>query len=104
MNEKKNCVVASTIGVLAIAVFSKSFFTESKVKEDIGLEKNYGIAYGTSQVKVSDDKTEVNTIDLQDIIPSGKYIYCISDTATFDYAGFSSLYNVGIQYTNHDKE
>ena len=175
MNKKKICVVAGTIGVLAIAVFSKSFFTEPKAKENTGLEKNYGVAYGTSQVKVNNDKTEVNTIDLQDIIPSDqvliknldaqgyeietydlaldgktdatrvfakqgdkfidisycnnsneaveafksyedkykdyyimaqndKYIYCISDTATFDNAGFDSLYNVGIQYINHDKK
>ncbi len=33
-----------------------------------------------------------------------KFIYCISDTETFDIAGFESLYNVGIQYINHDKE
>jgi|BioPla2DNA2_1021312.scaffolds.fasta_scaffold12320_1 hypothetical protein len=175
MNKKKIWPVVGTIGGLAIAFCLMNFFTDSKAKEDTGIEKNYGVAYGISQVKVNNDKVEVNAIDLKDIIPSvqvllknldakgyeietydlalddrtkatrvfakqgdkfidisycnstkdaveafksyedkykdyyimaqnDKFIYCISDTETFDIAGFESLYNVGIQYINHDKE
>ncbi len=70
MNKKRICFIVGTIGVLAIAFFLMSFLTDSKANEDTGIEKNYGVAYGTSQVKVNNDKIEVNMMDLKDIIPS----------------------------------
>lgn len=175
MNKKKIFPVVGTIGGLAIAFCLLNFFTDSNAKEDTGLEKNYGVAYGMNQVTVNKDDVKVNSIDLKDVIPSAqnltknleakgyeietydlaldgrtkatrvfakkgdkfidisycnsredaveafksyedryndyyilaqndKYLYCISDTETFGNAGFESLYNVGIQYINHDKE
>ena len=59
--------VVGTIGGLALYLFNESLH-KIQGKEDIE-QKNYG-QLTECQVKVNNDKVEVNAIDLKDIIPS----------------------------------